>query len=41
MEPLDHALHSGSEIPALAVKYEKRHCQRRNRIEIVFGRLKD
>ncbi|WP_145111406.1 transposase, partial [Cereibacter sediminicola] len=24
-----------------AVKHDKRHCKRRNRIEIMFGRLKD
>lgn len=24
-----------------AVKYDKRRCKRRNRIEIMFGRLKD
>lgn len=23
------------------IRYDKRHCKRRNRIEIIFGRLKD
>jgi transposase len=36
-----HSLHSGSEIRNKTIKYDKRRYKRRNRIEIMFGRLKD
>ncbi len=43
------ALHSKGRIPCIPdrkqretpVRYDKRRCKRRNRIEIMFGRLKD
>ena len=34
-------LYPRQEIPKKAVKYDKRRYKRRNRIEIMFGRLKD
>ncbi|GAB4073422.1 hypothetical protein GCM10028812_53780 [Ancylobacter sonchi] len=34
-------LHSGPQITFLAVKNDKRRYKRRNRIVIMFGRLKD
>ena len=37
----DTRLHPRQEATQDAVKYDKRRCKRRNRIEIIFGRLKD
>ncbi|WP_408738248.1 transposase [Acetobacter senegalensis] len=34
-------LHFRTEIPRETIKYDKRKYKRRNRIEIMFGRLKD
>ena len=35
------ALHTSRKSRSLPVKYDKRRYKRRNRIEIMFGRLKD
>ncbi|MEX1662583.1 transposase [Thioclava sp. 15-R06ZXC-3] len=37
----DQALHPGQKVPRQARQYDKCRYRRRNRIEIMFGRLKD